>query len=111
LKSIKAGHLGGAHGGHMQSTRSKSAIRDEASSALLRNRDETLLSVLEIDVTEMDVVELHPPYLLQLLLDPPARFQSVFETPANRLLAVFAMRAKEFKQAGNRASHGNRIAL
>ncbi len=95
----------------MQHARLHRPVGDQVAAALLRNRDEPFLVRLLIDVGEVYVVELHPSDLLQLLLDPSARFQGVFEAQADIVLLIGSVWKHQLEQAGNGLAHRDRIAL
>ena len=66
------------------------AIGNDLSASLFGNGDKGFLVRLDVDVGEMDIIEFHSPDLLQLLLDPSAHFQCIFETAFDGIAVIVA---------------------
>ena len=69
---------------------------------MFTHRDELLFRCLRVDVTEVNIVELHATDLLRLLFDSTTNFQCVFQTATDGLLVVFLVRVQKLQQPGNR---------
>ena len=97
-----------SHADRVQRSRGKAAIRNQCPTRLFGNGHETLLSVLQIDVRTMDVVERYAADLLELYLYPAPGLQRVLEAFMDDLVLISASPVDPFQEAGNGAQAGSK---